>query len=237
MALPSFPIRAFSSGGTHAPNGNPAYRTQNGVMSSVYGTTTAKTVSYSIAEVASTDLMRESKLLDIAGKAVLERQRRGVFDRSVPTGYFQGIIYGSRIQDIVTTIQVSGQDNEQAYNGAGQGTNSPWGYYQSGNTITYDNYGNPINNPVNSPVDDPTAVTFPKAAAPSVGVSFSKGDQISAVNINTLIRTINAAGNVCTCNCNYCTCNCNYCTCNCNYGCTCNCNYSDERVKADVEYM
>ena len=237
MALPSFPIRAFASGGTHAPNGNPAYRAQNGIMSSVYGTTTGKTVSYNIAEVASTDLMRENKLLDIANKAVLERTRRGGSAIQIPAGYFNGRISGSRVQDIVNVLQVSGPDNEQAYNGTGQGINSPWGYYQIGNNVTYDNYGNPINNPVYSAVADPTAVTYPKAAAPSVGVSFSKGDQISSLNINTLIRTINDAGNVCTCNCNYCTCNCNYCTCNCNYGCTCNCNYSDERVKAEVEYM
>ena len=48
---------------------------------------------------------------------------------------------------------------------------------------------------------------------------------IKASEINDIIDKLQAAGQVCTCNCNYCTCNCNYCTCNCNYACTCNCNY------------
>jgi len=61
--------------------------------------------------------------------------------------------------------------------------------------------------------------------------------RITATNINEMIDKLQAAGNVCVCNCNYCTCNCNYCTCNCNYSCTCNCNYSDERLKTEITYM
>jgi hypothetical protein len=65
----------------------------------------------------------------------------------------------------------------------------------------------------------------------------SAGNLVTATNINQMIDKLQAAGNVCLCNCNYCTCNCNYCTCNCNYSCTCNCNYSDERVKTEITYM
>ncbi len=65
----------------------------------------------------------------------------------------------------------------------------------------------------------------------------SAGNTVTATNINQMIDKVQAAGNVCVCNCNYCTCNCNYCTCNCNYSCTCNCNYSDERLKNEITYM
>jgi len=65
----------------------------------------------------------------------------------------------------------------------------------------------------------------------------SLGTPVAAANINGLIDKIEAAGNICVCNCNYCTCNCNYCTCNCNYSCTCNCNYSDERLKTEITFM
>jgi hypothetical protein len=80
-------------------------------------------------------------------------------------------------------------------------------------------------------------VTFPQISAPSGFTTESRGNGITAANVNALITELNNAGAVCTCNCNYCTCNCNYCTCNCNYSCTCNCNYSDERVKSNIEYM
>ena len=65
----------------------------------------------------------------------------------------------------------------------------------------------------------------------------SAGTRVYASNINQMIDKLQAAGNVCVCNCNYCTCNCNYCTCNCNYSCTCNCNYSDERLKREIEFI
>jgi hypothetical protein len=177
--------------------------TLSGLTTSVYGTNSSNAVGYNIAEVASTDLMRENKLLDIANKAVLERTRRGGSAIQIPGGYFSGRIYGSRVQDIINVVQVAGPAATQAYN---------------------------TNGSIN-------ITTYPQTAAPSIGVSFSKGDQISSLNINTLIRGINNAGAACTCNCNYCTCNCNYCTCNCNYACTCNCNYSDEQVKTNIEYI
>jgi hypothetical protein len=70
-----------------------------------------------------------------------------------------------------------------------------------------------------------TITTFPTAPVPSGSGNFVRGQKITVGIINALIDEVNAAGQVCTCNCNYCTCNCNYCTCNCNYSCTCNCNY------------
>ncbi len=62
-------------------------------------------------------------------------------------------------------------------------------------------------------------------AGPYTGGIRDLTNPIKASEINDIIDKLQAAGQVCTCNCNYCTCNCNYCTCNCNYACTCNCNY------------
>jgi len=206
--------------------------TISGLTTSVYGTNSSNAVGYNIAEVASTDLMRENKLIEIANNAVSERTRRGQSAIQIPGGYFSGRIYGSRVQDIINVVQVAGPAATQAYNGAGQGTNSSDG---RGPIIGYT--PGRFRLPIYGPLVQPEVVTYPQTAAPSFGVSFSKGDQISSLNINTLIRTINNAGAACTCNCNYCTCNCNYCTCNCNYACTCNCNYSDEQVKTNIEYI
>jgi hypothetical protein len=197
--------------------------TLSGLTTSVYGTNSSNAVSYNISEVSSTEQMKESKLLAVAQRACDERVRRGSTTITIPSGYYSGLIYGSRIQDIRTVVEVAGPAATQAYNGAGNGTNSSNGL---GSTIIGYRYvifrGQ---QPIYGPVDQPEVITYAQAAAPTNSISFSKNDRISAENINTVIREINNAGNACTCNCNYCTCNCNYCTCNCNYSCTCNCNY------------
>ena len=177
--------------------------TLSGLTTSVYGTNASNAISYNMAGVLPTEIMRENKLIEIANKAIAERTRRGASAVQLPSGYYSGQIYASRIQDIVNVVQVAGPVASQAYNTSGS------------NAIT----------------------TYPQAAAPAVGTSFSRGQQIRSADINVLIGAINTAGAVCTCNCNYCTCNCNYCTCNCNYSCTCNCNYSDEQVKTNIEYI
>ena len=200
--------------------------TLSGLTTSVYGTNASNAISYNISEVIGTELMRESKLLAVAQRACDERVRRGSTTITIPSGYYSGLIYGSRIQDIRTVVEVAGPAATQAYNGAGNGVNSSNGQVATGSTPNYDNYGNIVSYTTTyTAVAQPEIITYPQAAAPTNTVTFSKNDRISAENINTVIREINNAGAVCTCNCNYCTCNCNYCTCNCNYSCTCNCNY------------
>jgi hypothetical protein len=218
MALPKFKTAVFTRApgvgrgdGRKANNDVASY---SGIASLIYGTNASNSVDYGMGAVFPTDLIRESKLTEIANKALAERTRRGGSQVFLPGGYFSGQIIASRVQDIITNVSIAGPDATQAYNGTGQNVNSSNGLEAN-----------------------PEIITYPKAVAPSIGTSFSRGQKTSAADINVLIGAINAAGNVCTCNCNYCTCNCNYCTCNCNYSCTCNCNYSDETVKANVEYM
>jgi hypothetical protein len=184
--------------------------------------------------------MRENKLTDIANKAIAERTRRGGSAIQLPASYFSGQILAARVQDIITTVQQAGPAASQAYNGAGQGTNSGNGQAIVGYTPELDPYGQPTGGqtPVYGPTPAPETITYPQSPAPVVGTSFSKNQRTSAADINTLIQAINSAGTVCTCNCNYCTCNCNYCTCNCNYSCTCNCNYgSDIRLKENIKFI
>ena len=214
-----------------------ALPTLSGLTKSIYGTNASNAANYGMAGVLPTDLMRENKLVDIATKAIAERTRRGGTSIQLPASYYSGQILGARVQDIITVVQQAGPAASQAYNGTGQNVSSSNGTVQTGSTTTYDSYGNPTVTPTYGAVPVPEVITYPQSPAPSVGTSFSKGQQISSADINVLIGAINSAGQVCTCNCNYCTCNCNYCTCNCNYSCTCNCNYSDETLKANVEYM
>ena len=215
-----------------------ALPTLSGLTKSIYGKNQSNAVSHSIAQVLATDLVRENKLAAIAAKAILERERRGGSAISLPGGYFSGQIAASRVQDIITVVDIAGPDASEAYNGANQNLNSGDGQIVTGSTPITDAYGNVVGStPTYAPVPQPVVVTYPKSPAPSIGTSFSRGQRISSADINTMITGINNAGAVCTCNCNYCTCNCNYCTCNCNYSCTCNCNYSDETLKANVEYM
>lgn len=216
-----------------------ALPTLSGLTKSIYGTNQSNAVSHSIAQVLATDLIRESKLSAIAAKAILERSRRGGSAISLPGGYFSGQIAASRVQDIITVVDIAGPEASEAYNGANQNLNSSNGQVITGYTPEIGPYNLPTGNqiPVYGPIPQPETITYPKSPAPSIGTSFSRGQRISSVDINTMITGINNAGAVCTCNCNYCTCNCNYCTCNCNYSCTCNCNYSDETLKANVEYM
>jgi hypothetical protein len=217
-----------------------ALPTLSGLTKSIYGTNASNAVNHGMAGVLSTDLMRESKLVDIANKAIAERTRRGGSAIQLPASYFSGQILGSRVQDIISTVAVAGQASSQAYNGTGQNVSSGNGQVVTGYTPELDSYGNPTGGqtPVYGPTPTPETITYPQSPAPSVGTSFSRGQQTSAADINVLIGAINSAGQVCTCNCNYCTCNCNYCTCNCNYSCTCNCNYgSDIRLKENIKFI
>jgi len=214
--------------------------TLSGLTKSIYGSNSSNAVSHNIAGVSSTDLFRENKLVEMANRAITERSRRGGSAIQLPGGYFSGQIVASRIQDIITVFQISGQAASEAYNGAGQGINSSNGQTQTGSTPELDSYGNPTGNqiPTYGPVPQPEVITYPQEGAPTVSTSFSKGQRTSAADINLLIGSINNAGAACTCNCNYCTCNCNYCTCNCNYSCTCNCNYgSDIRLKENIKFI
>jgi hypothetical protein len=243
MGLPAFPVAAFSPGGTKVYG--PARSTST--MTSVYGTNGSDAVAYNIAQVTTTTKIQTSKLTALANKAIEEKVRRGGTAILIPANYFSGLIYGDRIQDIRGQLERAGPAATQAYMGAGAGTNSTNGLVSTGYTVTqgitgYDGYyGAAIYGPVTvqtfGPVADPTPTTFPQASAPTMSYTFTRGDKITASDINTLIAEINNAGATCLCNCNYCTCNCNYCTCNCNYACTCNCNYSDERVKTNIEYL
>jgi len=240
MGLPAFPLSAFQPGGSKAYN--PA-RSQNGIMTGIYGVNSSDGVAYNIADVDNSMKIFSSKLLAIANNAVAEKVRRGGTNVLIPAGYYEGRINANRIQDIRVQVEVRGPAATQAYNGAGSGTNSPNGLQVTGSTngITgYDGYyGAAIYGPVPTygPIPEPSIVTYPQAPAPTMSYSFTSRDLIRASDINKLIKEINDAGAVCLCNCNYCTCNCNYCTCNCNYSCTCNCNYSDERVKTQIEYL
>lgn len=122
-------------------------------------------------------------------------------------------------------VQVSGQftnaylsgnvTSDTAYNGTGQNQDASQGG-----------------------ISRPEVVTYTAAASPSMtSTDKAEGVTIYASTLNQLIADINAAGQVCVCNCNYCTCNCNYCVCNCNYRCTCNCNYSDIRLKENITLL
>ena len=212
----------------------------SGLTKSIYGTNASNAVSYNIASVGSTDLMRENKLTAIAQKACDERVRRGSTTITIPSGYYSGQIIASRVQDIRTVVEVAGPAATQAYMGQWRDISSSNGTYATGGTVpTYNPvYGAPTGYAAEyATLPPPDAIDYAQAPAPVGTVSFSKNQRISAVDINAVITEINNAGAVCTCNCNYCTCNCNYCTCNCNYSCTCNCNYSDEQLKANVEYL
>jgi len=241
MTVPAFTLAVW----TQQPGGgrNQGKRANNAVgsytlTSKIEGTNQTNAFDYAMPTVLSTDLMTERKLIDIATNAIAERKRRGGSPYQLPAGYFSGPILGGRVQDIITTVQVTGPLESKSYNGANQNINSSNGLVVTGSTPTYDSYGNPTGTtPTYSPVPSPEIVTYPQSPSITVGTSFSKGQKTSAADINVLIGAVNAAGNVCTCNCNYCTCNCNYCTCNCNYSCTCNCNYSDEQLKTEIEYI
>jgi hypothetical protein len=231
MAIPSFPIATFSPGGTRFTD---SAISQAGILSSIYGTNASDSVNNGLGYqiplvigssnpnviaglITATQISGEGAAY-VAELAMDERQRRGRA-RVIPEPdyytLFNGVIIAARIQSIRTWLEVSGPAASQSYNGTA--------------ALNYNGAVVQV---------QPTAVTFPQAAVPSGAPFFSKSlGTITAANINALITEINQAGTVCTCNCNYCTCNCNYCTCNCNYACTCNCNYSDERLKANVEYL
>jgi hypothetical protein len=243
MTVPAFTLAVWvRSPGPYRENGKRANNASESysLTSKIEGTNLPNSFDYGMGAMFPTDLIRESKLVEIATNALKERQRRGasMTGYSLPAGYFTGQILASRVQDIISAVQVAGPTETKSYNGANQNINSSNGLVVTGSTPTYDSYGNPTGTtPTYGSVPAPEIVTYPQAPSPTVGTSFSKGQKTSAADINVLIGAINAAGNVCTCNCNYCTCNCNYCTCNCNYSCTCNCNYSDERLKVNVEYL
>ena len=181
------------------------------IVKNIYGSNASNATSHGLIHVNNTTKTLGSIFYNIALKANAERVRRGGTSQPVPSNYFTGKLFASKIQEIKTNVEIAGPAASQAYN-----TN-----YGGGN-----NAGNP-----------PAITTFPQVPVPSGANNFVAGAKITSAIVNALIDEINSAGNVCTCNCNYCTCNCNYCTCNCNYSCTCNCNYSDEQLKSNVEYM
>jgi hypothetical protein len=181
------------------------------ITKDIYGTDASDAVSHGLVHVNNSNKMSGGIFYNMAQKAIAERTRRGGSSVAIPSNYYTGKLFASKIQEIKTNVEVAGPAATQAYNtNYGGGANS----------------GNP-----------PAVTTFSQIPAPSGASNFVKGARITSAIVNALIDEINSAGAVCTCNCNYCTCNCNYCTCNCNYSCTCNCNYSDEQVKSNVEYM
>ena len=222
-----------------------ALPTLSGLTTSIYGTNASNAVSAYTGTAASNGVkISEAAILAIANAANSERVRRGSAAVTIPAGYFSGTVSASRLNQIKVIMEVAGPSASQAYNGAGNGTNSSDGLVVTGYQnvlVGYDYYSNPIYQvqPIYGAVPQPQVITYPQSAAPSGAVSFASlvGAVIRASHINSLITELNSARAVCTCNCNYCTCNCNYCTCNCNYSCTCNCNYSDEQLKTEVEYM
>ena len=209
----------------------------------IYGTNASNALGAipSILSAAAGDRISASTILPIAQAAVNERTRRGASAITIPPGYYSGTISASRLQDIITVVEVAGPATSYAQNGANQNINSGNGQVQTGTTPELDPYGNPTGNqlPVYGPVPTPETITYPQVGAVSNATSFPSlvGSRIRAPHINSLINQINSSRAACTCNCNYCTCNCNYCTCNCNYACTCNCNYSDEQLKTEIEYI
>ena len=183
----------------------------SGLVKDIYGTDTSNTVSHGLTQVNNSNKMSGAIFYNIAQKAIAERTRRGGSSVAIPSNYYTGKLFASKVQEIKTNVEIAGPATSQAYNtNYGGGANS----------------GNP-----------PDITTYSQVAVPSGSGNFIAGQRITSAIVNALINEINTAGAVCTCNCNYCTCNCNYCTCNCNYSCTCNCNYSDEQLKSQVEYM
>jgi len=235
MTLPVLPTLAPSN------KYNDNYISQNGVVTSVYGTNASNAVSYAIGSVvANVTQVTTAKFTELIDKTNLERTRRSVATTAItlsnPISYLH-------FNSIRSAIAVSGNANTgEAYNDSRtNGVNSPSGatIWDGTYTTTYDPYYAYYNPHAKVYVASitPIITTYGYAAVSVTAAAATQYSKIYASNINLLVNDINNSGAACTCNCNYCTCNCNYCTCNCNYSCTCNCNYSDERLKENIKLV
>ena len=161
------------------------------VTTDIYGTDASDAVSHGLPLVSSSDKMSTAIFQNIAVKAVAERVRRGSPSVSIPSDYFTGKLFASKVQFIKTTVEVPGPAASDAYNTSG--------------TVAVTTFPQ-----LPTPSGAPNYVSGTKITSGIINAL------ISEINAAGIACTCNC--NYCTCNCNYCTCNCNYaCTCNCNY--------------------
>jgi len=195
------------------------------VTSYVYGTNASNAINYSQAQVTTSDTITTAKWASIRSNIRTEQGRWYSYSY---TSFTIGTTIGSGdFNSLRSNIDSMSRSADTILYDNGTGGSGPFQGTGAGNGI------DPFS------ATQPWGITtFPAVSSPALtATTVTGGTSITALNINKLLNDLQAAGNICTCNCNYCTCNCNYCTCNCNYSCTCNCNYSDERVKTEIEYI
>ena len=205
---------------------NTAAGTPNNTSSSVTGTNSGDTVSYTFSNVASGDLIQSAAFGYLGVQINQERVRRGSSANAAikDSADYTGTIDYAEMEKLRSSVAIQGS-NPPTYSGNQNGTFSGNGFQTAGvaeqgaaaaaSTFTF------------------TRATAAFAGDPgtiSAGGSWTGKPKITAALFNTIIQGLKNQGAECVCNCNYC-------TCNCNFSCTCNCNYSDVTTKNNIVYM
>ena len=205
---------------------NTAAGTPNNTSSSVTGTNSGDTVSYTFSNVASGDLIQSAAFGYLGVQINQDRVRRGSSANAAikDSADYTGTIDYAEMEKLRSSVAIQGS-NPPTYSGNQNGTFSGNGFQTAGvaeqgaaaaaSTFTF------------------TRATAAFAGDPgtiSAGGSWTGKPKITAALFNTIIQGLKNQGAECVCNCNYC-------TCNCNFSCTCNCNYSDVTTKNNIVYM
>ena len=212
---------------------NTAAGTPNRTSSSVTGSNSGDTVSYTFNNVAAGDLIQSAAFGYLGVQINQERVRRGSSANAAikDSADYAGTIDYAEMEKLRSSIAIQGS-NPPTYSGNQNGTFSGNGFQSAGVAEQ-------------GAAAAASTFTFTRATASFAGDpgtinasgSWTGKPKITADLFNTIIQGLKNQGAECVCNCNYCTCNCNYCTCNCNFSCTCNCNYSDVTTKNNIVYM
>jgi len=212
---------------------NTAAGTPNRTSSSVTGSNTGDTASYTFSNVAAGDLIQSAAFGYLGVQINQERVRRGSSANAAikDSADYAGTIDYAEMEKLRSSIAIQGS-NPPTYSGNQDGTFSGNGFQSAGVAEQ-------------GAAAAASTFTFTRATASFAGDpgtinasgSWTGKPKITADLFNTIIQGLKNQGAECVCNCNYCTCNCNYCTCNCNFSCTCNCNYSDVTTKNNIVYM
>ena len=205
---------------------NTAAGTPNRTSSSVTGSNSGDTASYTFSNVAAGDLIQSAAFGYLGVQINQERVRRGSSANAAikDSADYAGTIDYAEMEKLRSSIAIQGS-NPPTYSGNQNGTFSGNGFQSAGVAQQ-------------GAAAAASTFTFTRATASFAGDpgtinasgSWTGKPKITADLFNTIIQGLKNQGAECVCNCNYC-------TCNCNFSCTCNCNYSDVTTKNNIVYM